>query len=400
LGDFYDVPAIEGSIEMKIDPAMFNPKYLRQNRDDTNGFLAGVPKATLTFSVPFFLPTLRSAAGGAPAAMVDSPATKLLGTYLGGKTLGTSMDANASCTASLLKTSDANALEGCGVAWYYTTGAALHCRKVVKVDTDITLGQALPAAPAAADILYRSIDLYMANRTTTDVKTYQFLVEGRDSVYDCWLLRGGQCVTAPTFEFKTGERPMIKFTIEFAAWSQKESLLSGISNVTYTNNLEQLVADSLFTAYLAPVATPDTPVVYQTPIPITDYTIDLANYKYTVVRSPSGLGTVGRYIIGGESEKITGKFRMPIEGGANYDWYDARVNKSNVSIMFQIGSSYTTGAILIAVPCAQITDWQRVTTNGIVEQELSWVAAMNRLHTTSVDSATELANSPLTIHVF
>jgi len=67
------------------------------------------------------------------------------------------------------------------------------------------------------------------DRTTTDVKTYQ--IPSRRSRFGIRLLvtcAAGQCVTAPTFEFKTGERPHDKVQIEFAAWSQKESLLIGI----------------------------------------------------------------------------------------------------------------------------------------------------------------------------
>jgi len=400
IADFFDVPAIEGTVECKLEQPMIESKYLRQNRDDHAVEILGVKKAQLVFSIPFFLPTLRSAAGGSPVAIVDSPATKLLATWMGGHTLGTSMDANAGCTVSALATSDfANAAEGCGVAWADTAGV-MYAREAVTVATDlVTIDQALPSAPVAADYLYRSIDLYLANRVTANVKSYQFLVEGADTNHDCWLLRGGQCITAPTFEFKPGERPTIKFTIDFATWDNKHELVTGIHNVTYTNIGEQMVSDGRFTAFAINVAAPDTPVALQSCIPASEISFDFANSKYVAVTGPCGTNTIAAYVMSGESPKIRGKFRVPLEEG-DTTWSALRDAKTSISINFQIGSSESTGCILICIGCAQVTNWEITRANGIVEQEISWAAKLDPMHTTGVDTATELANSPVKIHVF
>jgi len=401
IADFWDVPAIEGSIDLKVDPKNIEKKYLRQNRDQWAGMLRGIGTATLSFEVPWFFSAIRSASGGSPAAIAATPTSKLLAAWLGGCALGTSMDANASCTASLIKTSDyANAAEGCGVAWKNASGK-LEARTVVDIDgsNDLTLDQALSAAPTAADIIYRGIDLYLADRTKTACTSFQFILSGVEYEEDAWLLRAGQCLVAPTLTLKNGERPTWKFTIEFAAYSRIDAVLLSNSNVTYTNVNEVLVSDGIFTAWAINTAAPITPVAIKTGIAVSECSFDFANSKRIPITTPGGVGNVAHYMVVGDSPKVTGKFRCPWEED-DQTWLDLMVSQGKIALNLQIGSSYTQGCGLIRVAAAEITDWQRVTNNGILEQEISWSAVLDMMHDTGIDTATELANSPFKLYMF
>jgi len=325
----------------------------------------------------------------------------LLETYLGGEYLGIS-DENAagSTTTVLAQDSGTDFAEGKGAAWADTLGV-LYAREVVKVATNnVTLGIALPSAPAENDLTIRSGDYYMGSRTSTNVKTFQFLVEGVDNDYDCWVLLGGQCVTAPTLELKIGERPMIKWTIEFANWNQKSSLLSGISTVTYSNVQENFLADSTFYCTSINTAAPSTPVSIPTALNISEISFDLSNYKYMPIKSPGGTNNTVAYIVDGASPKATIKFKMPLDDAAAYTYLGYRDNSTLVRAVLQIGSSETNGCILITANTCQVTDWVRVTANGIVEQEVTLVARADVMHDTAQSSATEIAKSPVKIHVF
>jgi len=401
LGDFFDVPIIEGTVDLKLDPKNIEKKYLRQNRDQWAGNLRGVKTATLSFEIPFFLPTIRSVAGGTPAAIAETATSKMLGAWLGGQTLGTSMDASADCTVSLIKTADhANAVEGSGVAWADTNGV-MYCRQVVRKDgsNDLVLDQDLPSAPVAADYVYRGIDLYLADRTTSACKTFQFLVEGAEYDEDCWLLRGGQCTSAAALTLKNGERPTWKFTFEFATYDRKDALLSAVTNVTYTNVNEVMLADGILTAWVIDTAATYTPVAIKTGIAASEISLDFANSKRMKITSPGGVGNVAAYVVVGDSPKLTGKFTCPWEEN-DQTWLDAHVAQSLITLCLQIGSSETSGCTLIKVGTAEITDCEIVRKNGIVEQTISFSAKLNVMHYTGVDTATELENSPFSIHIF
>lgn len=401
LGDYFDVPAIEGTVEFTIDPHNLDKKYLRQNRDQWAGNFRGFQTATLSFELPWLFSSIRSAAGGSPAAIAATATSKILAAWLGGCALGTSMDAAASCTSSLIKTADyANAAEGCGIAWADANGV-MYARKVVRIDgsNDLVLDQALPSAPVEADLVYRGIDLYLADRTTSNGTTFQFLLEGADFADDCWLLQGGQCTTAATLNLKNGERPTWKFTFEFAKCQRKEALLASQSNVTYTNVNERLLSDGIFTAYAIDTANPYTPVAIKTNLGVSELSYDFTNSKRMKITSPGGFGNVAAYIIGGESPKVQGKFTLPWETGDEtfIDLYDSG---GQIAINLQVGSSETYGCGLITVQAAQITNWQEIRKNGIVEQEISWSALLDSQHYTGVDTATELSNSPFKIYMF
>jgi len=401
LGDFFDVPAIEGSIEFKINPNNIDKKYLRQDRDQYAGVLLGVQTATLSFDLPWFFSTLRSVAGGTPVAIAETPTSKLLGAWLGGQAIGTSMDADASCTVSTIKTADyANAAEGCGIAWADTAGK-MYARKVVQVDgsNDLILDQALPSAPVAADPVYRGLDLYPANRTTANVKSFQFLLEGANFDDDAWLCLGGQCMAAPQLTMKNSERPIWKFTFEFAKCIRKEALLSATNNVTYTNVKEIFVADGVFTAYGIDIANPYTPVAIKTNLAVSDATFDFGETKYMKLTSPGGPGGLFGYIIGGESPKASGKFTLPWEVGDEVfiDLYEAH---TPITINMQVGSSETDGCGLITVQNAYISEFQIDRKLGIVSQEISWKACLDSQHYTGVDTATELSKAPFKIFMF
>jgi hypothetical protein len=399
MGDFFDIPAIEGTVEFTINPNAIEKKLLRQNRDQYAGTLRALQTATLSFEIPFFLPTVRSVAGTSPVAIAATPTSKLLAAYLGGCNLGTSMDADSSCTTTLIKTADyANAAEGVGVAWADTTGK-MFCREVVKVaTTDLTLDQALPSAPVAADYIYRGIDLWLANRNTSSVSTFQFLLSGPEYDEDAWLMTGGQCTTAPSFTFKNGERPTCKFTFEFAKAVVKPALLTSLTNITYTNVKETLVTDGIFTAWAIDTSNPAVATAIKTGLAAQEISIDIGAAKYMKITSPAA-GGVGAYIMVGDSPKAKGSFTIPWEED-DQTFYDLYVSKAPIAMCLQVGSSEADGCFMFKIGCAEISDWQIDRKAGLLNQVISWTAFLDPMHYTGIDTATELANSPFKIYMF
>jgi hypothetical protein len=239
----------------------------------------------------------------------------------------------------------------------------------------------------------------MSNLLPSTVTTYQFLAEGGDPDHDCWALYGGQCVAAPVFEFKNGEVPRVKFTIEFPKWDCKDNLVASSALVTFTNTTEVLVKDSFFRAWTINTATPATPVALQTPLNTSDITFDFGAFKYLPITSPSGVGNVGAYVVSGESPKAKGTFKLPYDTDVTA-WRDAWTAKTLFEISFQVGSSPTYGCILLSIGCCQVTDWQLVRSSGIVEQVITWVARRDLMHYTGTSTDTTIAKSPMRLHIF
>ena len=162
---------------------------------------------------------------------------------------------------------------------------------------------------------------------------------------------------------------------------------------------EVLVSDGIFTAWAINTAAPITPVAIKTGIAVSECSFDFANSKRIPITTPGGVGNVAHYMVVGDSPKVTGKFRCPWEED-DQTWLDLMVSQGKIALNLQIGSSYTQGCGLIRVAAAEITDWQRVTNNGILEQEISWSAVLDMMHDTGIDTATELANSPFKLYMF
>jgi hypothetical protein len=392
IGDFFDCPFIE-NVEVTLDVTEEESKYLRQERDDHSIHLFGPRKAKLTGSIPLFLPDARN---NEVAALAPTSTMQLLRAYFGGYDAKKSDHCETGTTASVLIVHTAASFaEGRGVALADTSGV-LHHREVVKVNSSsMTLDLTLPFTPAADDTIYMYEDWYLGNQDTDDVTTYQMIVEGGNYATDTFALYGGQCTTAITIEAKTGTRPMIKFAIEFANWEQKIALTSGISTVSYTGVQENYVMDSSFRAWAIATDAPGTSIATPAPLYVTDFTFDLTNFKYTPIKSPNGVQTIAAYIVSGDTPKAKGTFKFPWDSADNV-WFDARDDATLYQVQLQIGSSETTGSILIVFGTVQIINVQVKKDSELTELEITWVAKSDVMSTTNTSA---LARSPVKIHV-
>jgi hypothetical protein len=513
LGDYIDIPFIEGSADVKMDYESQSPGFARQDRDEHPIEILLRKRGTLTFSVPFLAADARAAAA---VTMARTPLGHLLKLIFGGEDLGTgdTVDDLSAAVDSFVVTNISRWKAGGALGWKDADGV-LHCREIAQVVTatsTVSLKVALPAAPANADVLYNCATYYLDNHNSSDVKTAQFIIEGLGNsdfsggFEDCWVLLGGQATTPPKFELVNGTIPKVTFTFTFASWVDSLTCamdpgaltpagynwvdtacdFATTGNITLansqlidgatrsypnrglvwkqTNPIENglyVVTDSgawvratdfdtqaeaknaavnvlSGTAYAGhwftqtiPTSLPGTDALNfidmgtgldemtyvntntfanvdsemlltavgstsyaNLEINASEYTID-PQIKYQEVTSPNGINNIAGYVITADHPKVSGSLSLPYE---NFGWYLVRNTKVAMALWLQIGSSYTYGAILLACPTIQLTDFQRKDLNGLAGQVVPWKGRRDTDTTEAVPSV--LGHSPLRVHCF
>lgn len=395
LGDFWDVPFIEGSAEITLDYPTIDPAYARQHRDDHNEEVLGVKKATAKFQLNLSVPTARAGDGDTISAL--SPVGRLLALVLGGSRYakGDTVNDAAATTTSFTVATIANWAVGACMGWADTSGV-MHLREIEAISGSVvTLKLALPSAPANSDPLYACATYYPDNHDSDSVTTLQLIVEGLgnagDGYHESWVLRGGQIEEPFTFDFVNGAIPKITFSFTFAAWDHGDEASltpAALGSATYTDTTERLIADSAFR-----VATVGTSTLSGTEVHASEITIE-PQFKYVEVPSPGGVNNIAAFVMDGSHPKIQGSFKTPYQ---DQTWFNARNARTDHAVFFQIGSSETYGAILIAAPTVQITEFQREDLNGIMGQSVKWKGRLDA--DTTQATATTLGTSPFRIHI-
>lgn len=395
LGDFWDIPFIEGTAEITIEQPTKDPMYARQNRDDHNEEILGVKRATAKFQLNLSVPDSR--AGNGVAMATTAPIGRLLGLVLGGSNYGTGDTVNdaGATTSSFTVANGSRWSEGGCLGWADANGV-LYLREIEEVDSnDITLKMALPSAPSNSDPLYNCASFYPDNHDSDEVETLQLIVEGLgnagDGYHESWVLMGGQIEEAFTLELTNGEIPKVGFSFTFADWEHGDEASmtpAALGNATYANTNERLIADSELR-----IATVGTSTLTNTEVHASEIAIE-PQFKYVESTSPSGTNNIAAYVMDGSHPKVQGSFKAPYQ---DQTWFNARNAKTDKAIFFQIGSSETYGAILIAVPTVQITDFQREDQNGLMGQMVSWKGRLDE--DTTETTSTYLGISPFRIHI-
>jgi hypothetical protein len=91
---------------------------------------------------------------------------------------------------------------------------------------------------------------------------------------------------------------------------------------------------------------------------------------------------------------IAGSFTIPYEAQT---WFTSRASRTDHAVALQIGSTTTSGGVLLTAPTAQITDVQKADAGGIDSQQVSW---KGRLDGDITSATTEIHRSAFRIHLF
>jgi hypothetical protein len=342
LGDFVDVPIIEGTLEAGPDRQMIDTGQLVQSLYDYRLEIFGKKMWKLSFSMAL-APTGTAAASTVSA--VQGALGKLLKIVWGGESLSLGSTAAAlwGSASSGQVTVDTTMLAGSAIGWVDSDGV-LHAREVEENAASVTTKVAFPSAPAMTDVIYGSATYYLKRRPDT---TAQFIVEGLNDE-DRWLLLGGQGTVTFDLPLDGESMPTANFEFVGRAWEYGDDAAvdltaSELAVASYTNHspisghagrlIEQVVGTA------SPIST--------TCITAIEFGVELTKVELTCPSGPEGISG----FINGRTNgpTVKGKFTTFFEDLSDFTTRDAR---TSMYLAYQIGVE-PGKVILITAPTVQ-----------------------------------------------
>lgn len=390
LGDFVDIPAVEGSASLTLTQQMLEPQDLQQRQDDWNQDVLGLKRASLQFEIN--LAPTGSAAGSGTAAQ-HGPIGRLLKAIMGAEFLGTggTIDDTAP-TAHQLDYTAGSFDEGSAVGWVNSNGE-MEAREVATVTAStVTMRKEYSETPSDTDVLYASATYALAPWNGDSGTSLQLVVEGLESD-DRWVLLGGQAesVSLNLSPSTDGVIPRLTVNLQFAHWikgadAATDLTASALAAATYSqyspvalNDGELYVPAASGTSYSA------SDIIHASAIEFNP------NISYQPITSPSGTQIILQWARPHSPPAIQGTFTLPYE---DLTWFDARDNRTEHSVWFQIGRS-AGGSVMLSAPSVQITDVQRQEAEGIAAQQVSWKGRPDNYSSGSND----INDAPFRIHL-
>lgn len=392
LGSFSEVPFIEGSSAPILNIPVETPGHAQQLVD---GYPLGVhlPKnAQLTYQCNLETFSTKATAGVAPT---QHWLGYMLECALGAKSLTTGTAITTGASTTVAPVSVATTIHpGCALGFNTGTGGAMEIREVKsKSGSNITLKHALSGSPSnAAGVLGSAT--YFCNPYTTgaEFKGIQFVCEGQNTE-DRWRLNGGW-LDSLTLTTQPGGIVRANFGWNFADWDKLDGSSSSGDTVgdtlgvsTYTNTNTLVLMDSEFRSQTVGTSTIGT-LLHASTIEFRP------NIRFAAPRTPAGVNTVLQGVRVHTAPVLSGSFVLPYE---DETWRTARDNRTQKALWLQIGSSTTTGGVLISAPNVQIVNVQRVDVEGVINYRVDWVARLDA-DTTAESTFEGVAYSAFKMH--
>lgn len=378
LGDFIDVPVIEGSASLTLNKEMLASNIMQSNPYGYQLEIVGKASAELKFKV-HLAPT--GVASSASVSSVQGALGRLLKILMGGESLAQGSAATGTPTStSIIVTAGQGSRFTAGTAIAAPTGTsgALEARALKSVSTDTLAPKtAFSAAPVATDVIRRSATYYLTDTLDTSA---QVVVEGLEPD-DRWLLRGGQ--GSFTISMAPGALPEVEVTLNFAAWSNLGS--GSIASPSYTNRFEVALLDNCLQ-----VPTAGSTVAN----PLHASAVEFApNLTVVPLTSTCGTNTVAQWVRARSAPAMKGSFTIPYE---DLTWFTGRDNQTLYNMFLQVGN--VAGKIaLVEMPTAQVNNVQRIADgNGIAAQKVDLVAQND---SDATDATTAIRRSSFRIHL-
>lgn len=394
LGNFEDVPYIEGSPKVMLEKPYETPRLAQQHPDGYPSKVAMPKRARLDFSTNLRGTTARGS--GALTSANTLPAGRHMFTIgMGAATYGTGTTiASTSTTTVLNLTSAAGLSEGGALVCATGAGGALECREIKTIATNVvTLKMALTSIPANGSTVYACATYSLGNLNGSTVTSLQALVEGLDAL-DRWLLKGGQLSAPPKFNLQPGTIPTVDWSFLFADHAKADGTettmnpaSSALADQNYSDANIVAVMDSEFSACVHGGTT-------QVLIHASEINI-VPNIAYEPHITPGGVNNIKQWVRSRvDGPAATGDFLLPYESVA---WRALRDAETGMGLFYQVGSSVSAGGFMISVPHAIIDNFQRDIAGGLAAQRVSWFA---RLDNQTNANSTALQKSVLRVHFF
>lgn len=394
IATFTDMAVLEGSTNLTLEQPTLDPMTVRQNMYDHNEEVLGPKSANFQFEINLG-PIDTMAASGVTAT--QTPAGFLLALTMGGENIGTGTDVTTAGDLDQMNVAAGHGLDdGCAIGWV-NADSKIELRELQTVATNaFTTKLEMSATAAVSDVIYGSRTYYLDQHTSTNVETLQCVVQGlgdgSGGYEDAWCLFGGQMTEPMNITFTNGEIPKLGFTFSFADWDNGDDVqlapVQPMGTASFDNLNEIPIVDSEFRCGVVGTA-----ALSGTEYHISEFTVELG-YKYQAITSPGGTNNVAAYQMVPDHPVVQGTFSLPYEAQT---FFDAKADKDDMYIMFQIGSTVAGGAMLISIPTIQITDCQRVDLDGIMGQQVTF---KGRLDSDTTANNTALVDSPFRIHIF
>ncbi len=389
IGNFKDIPFIEGTASLTLSQDMESPGHAQQYIDGHPARINLPKRAQLDFSIP--LSTLDTKPTG---QAVQGGLGELLKVAMGGEWLGTGTTVNdaGATTTDFDLTSVAGVAETTAIGLATGSNSELEVREIkTESGSNVALKHALTNAPANAATVWAAATYYLTGIDGSETLSGQFAVEGTYTE-DSWLLSGGQ-VNSMRIELPIGGLPRVVFSWRFADWDLADGTnttmdltAASIVGATYVNTKSIVLADSEFR--IGTVGTNTIGTLYHP----SEITFE-PNLVYVEQMTPAGTNTVKQYIRLHQPPVIAGSFVLPYEAATFRTSKDASTAHS---LTLQIGTSSTDGAIYLTASNVQIVDVQPMDAGGIRSQRVSWVG---RHDTDFSDSTSAFVRSAFRIHL-
>lgn len=395
LGDFIDVPIVEGSAQLTLTQETQNPQHALQDLRDYQTEIIGKKKWSLNFNTPLS-PSGIAATQGVTAT--GGAIGLLLKAMMGGERKGRGSDvatggwANSATGA----VTTGSAFQAGGLLQWVDTAGIAHAREIEAVTSNtVTLKVGLPGIPAAGAALGGGCTYYYTQDPTT---TLQFICEGAEA-QDRWLAMGGQGTFTLTLPLD-GTIPMLAVQLTGTKWLEGDEAAGAatihgttLGNATYSNyepitgHVGRLLVQTTGTATYSGA------------------TVDVSSIEFksglvmTPITSPSGSEGVLRYRLtrAAGTAPVEGTFQTYFTG---YGSWDARDTKAAKAIAYQNG--VTLGkTVLVTAPSVQFTDVQRADASNAAAEVVTYKGRLDEDTTEPTAAATnyDLATSPHRIHL-
>ena len=387
LANYTDVPMREGSGTMTLTLDSLDPMQQVQSRYEYREEVLGKRSATLQFTLNL-APTGTAAA--ASTAAVQGALGLILKATMGGETLGTGTTFTGGTATQPTVTSAAGFAAGGAIGWVNASGI-LEVREIESIaSTTITLKHAFSGAPQNTNVAYAAATYYF---TEDPQESLQFIVEGVENE-DRWLLLGGQAVGGVTLAIDPSGAalPSVQFSMTFANWKSSAETAGTITGTLGTSTYSNYAPIVGFAGELRAFTVGASTLVTSSLVHCSALSF-APKIAYVPVTSPSGTNTVYRWRASRVSPPVEGSFTTFF---SDYTWWNARANKTDVDIAYQMGQAAGSAA-LITAPTVQIINPQRVADGNQLAGQT--VAFKGRRDTDTGASTTALAKAPVRIHL-
>lgn len=381
LGNYTDVPFVEGSLQMVNDVEMLNPMYAQQFKDGHPTQLVGLKACTLSYALNL-ASTGTAAVSGTTA--VQGALGLVLAAVMGGENLAAGTTVSSATDADTLTATNGSVIaRGSALGWVNSAGN-MEARPVANQSAGVTtMRMAFSATATTADVLYRSATYYFTEDSTASL---QHLIQGEESD-DAWLQLGQQADSI-AFDLPVGQLPKMTFNLKGAQYltntSTSGTITGALTAATYSN-----VSPSHFVggAYIANhnATTPTT-------LAISSITVNCAA-NYVPQTAPSGTNTIVRWVRNRVAPLVSGSFVVPFEDLSHWTTRDAKTLKQ---LIVQIGTS-AGSTVLLDFPQIQITNVQRGGGDAIASTTVDFVCQKDSVTTTTGNG--ELTSAAFRIHL-